>query len=209
MITQLSVRNFKSWRQIDNMRFAPITGLFGTNSSGKTSVLQLLLMIKQTVESTDRLQVLDFGNEKSPANLGSFQETVFTHATPGSMEWSLRWKLTKPLVIKTPENKEQYVFRGDEIGFRVAIAESEKKRLQVSELKYSFGGREFIMERKAGGKNNYELIDGVIARSKPLPSRPIVHNPVTSLPAKSTDSAILCVCLFRSIQHEYPCVSMG
>ena len=73
MITELSFSNFKSWKQIEKMRLAPITGLFGTNSSGKTSILQLLLMIKQTVESTDRLQVLDFGNEKSPANLGSFR----------------------------------------------------------------------------------------------------------------------------------------
>jgi len=41
MLTELSVNNFKSWKRIKQMRLAPITGLFGTNSSGKTSVLQL------------------------------------------------------------------------------------------------------------------------------------------------------------------------
>lgn len=157
MITELSVSNFKSWQRIPKMPFAPITGLFGTNSSGKTSVLQLLLMIKQTVESTDRLQVLDFGNDKSPANLGSFRETVFAHVVPGSMEWSLKWKLAKPLVIKKPENKEGVLFRGEDIGFRVAIAETEKKRLQVSRIDYSFAGREFTMKAKPGGKDTYEL----------------------------------------------------
>jgi predicted ATPase len=81
VITELSFGNFKSWKRAEKMRFAPITGLFGTNSSGKSSILQLLLMIKQTVESTDRLQVLDFGNEKSPANLGNFRDVIFSHDT--------------------------------------------------------------------------------------------------------------------------------
>ena len=54
MLTELSVSNFKSWKRIDRMRLAPITGLFGANSSGKTSILQLLLMLKQTAESPDR-----------------------------------------------------------------------------------------------------------------------------------------------------------
>ena len=50
MLTQLSVNNFKSWKSIPEMRLAPITGLFGANSSGKTSILQLLLMLKQTID---------------------------------------------------------------------------------------------------------------------------------------------------------------
>ena len=41
MITQLSFSNFKSWKRIEKMRFAPIAGFFGTNSSGKTSILRL------------------------------------------------------------------------------------------------------------------------------------------------------------------------
>ena len=56
MITELSFTNFKPWQSVDKMRLAPITGLFGTHSSGKTSILQLLLMLKQTVESSDRAE---------------------------------------------------------------------------------------------------------------------------------------------------------
>lgn len=46
MITSLQFRNFKSWRDTGEIRLAPITALFGTNSSGKTSLLQTLLMLK-------------------------------------------------------------------------------------------------------------------------------------------------------------------
>lgn len=157
MITELSLNNFKSWKQINKMRFAPITGLFGTNSSGKTSILQLLLLIKQTVESTDRLQVLDFGNDKSSANLGSFRDVVFSHESPGTIDCAIRWKLAESLRIKAPEDTNIDLFTGDEIGFHVEISENEKKRLVVNNVVYSFSGQDFTMRRKQSGKDNYEL----------------------------------------------------
>ena len=45
MITELTARNFKSWEDTGRLQFAPLTGLFGANSSGKTSILQVLLML--------------------------------------------------------------------------------------------------------------------------------------------------------------------
>lgn len=63
MLTRLQFQNFKSWIDVGAMRMAPITGLFGPNSSGKTSIIQLLLLLKQTVESSDRAQVLNFGDD--------------------------------------------------------------------------------------------------------------------------------------------------
>ena len=50
MITELRAQNFKSWRDTGDLPFAPLTAFFGANSSGKTSILQILLMLKQTVE---------------------------------------------------------------------------------------------------------------------------------------------------------------
>ena len=49
MITELSAQNFKSWQDTDALQFAPLTGFFGANNSGKTSILQILLLLKQTV----------------------------------------------------------------------------------------------------------------------------------------------------------------
>ncbi len=40
MIKCLHAKNFKSWKDTKSLPFAPITGLFGANSSGKTSLLQ-------------------------------------------------------------------------------------------------------------------------------------------------------------------------
>ena len=56
MITELRAQNFKSWQDTGALQFAPLTGLFGANSSGKTSILQVLLMLKQTVEQPGGLE---------------------------------------------------------------------------------------------------------------------------------------------------------
>ena len=42
MLTGMRMKNFKSWEDTGDLRLAPITGFFGTNSSGKTALLQML-----------------------------------------------------------------------------------------------------------------------------------------------------------------------
>ncbi len=50
-ITELSVAGFKSIRDEIKLSIRPLTVLAGANSSGKTSLLQPLLLLKQTVEA--------------------------------------------------------------------------------------------------------------------------------------------------------------
>lgn len=92
MITRLHIENFKSWRDTGELRFAPLTGLFGANSSGKTAILQFLLMLKQTVDSPDRKQVLNFGDERDPVMLGTFPDVVFQHDRSRPIRWSIGWR---------------------------------------------------------------------------------------------------------------------
>ena len=58
MLEKLRIQNFKFWQETGDIAFDSLTGFFGTNSSGKSSILQFLLMLKQTVESSDRSRVL-------------------------------------------------------------------------------------------------------------------------------------------------------
>ena len=157
MLTELSLTNFKSWQQISKMRLAPITGLFGSNSSGKTSLLQLLLMLKQTVESPDRAQVLNFGDDRSPTNLGSFRDVVYKHQKPGAMDLSLSWKLPKSLSITDPEARKAILFEGDALGFEAHIAENGAGRLVVDRMSYAFSEHRFTMRRKREGEAKFEL----------------------------------------------------
>ena len=157
MLTQLSMDNFKSWKRIEKMRLAPITGLFGTNSSGKTSILQLLLMLKQTIESSDRAQVLEFGDEKSLTNLGSFREAVYGHEKPGVINFSLNWNLSEPLDVKDPESKTDTLLTADHLAFQCSVGENGADRLAVTSLEYDVNGNRFVLKRKGQSGAKYEL----------------------------------------------------
>ena len=61
MFKQICMTNFKSWRETGPVRLGPLTGFFGANSSGKSSLLQMLLLLKQTAESKDLNLVLETG----------------------------------------------------------------------------------------------------------------------------------------------------
>lgn len=91
MLIELRIQNFKSWADTGEMRLAPITGLFGANSSGKTSILQFLLLLKQTVENTDPSRVLYFGGERSLVDLRSFFDVIHQHETSNDLDFSFHW----------------------------------------------------------------------------------------------------------------------
>ncbi|HED05011.1 MAG TPA: DUF3696 domain-containing protein, partial [Candidatus Fraserbacteria bacterium] len=77
MIKRLRIQNFKGWKDTGTVRMAPISLFFGVNSSGKSSIGQFLMMLKQTVESSDRKAVFYPGGKNSAVQLGSYLEMVF------------------------------------------------------------------------------------------------------------------------------------
>lgn len=91
MITHIRMKNFKSWQDSGSVKLAPLTGFFGTNSSGKSSLLQMLLLLKQTVGKDE---VLFFGDEKSLVNLGNFQEVIHGHKLGNELYLGLSCKLS-------------------------------------------------------------------------------------------------------------------
>ena len=102
MITELRAQNFKSWQDTGTLQFAPLTGFFGANSSGKTSILQVLLMLKQTAERpSDWNEPLYFGDEQSLINLGNFDAVIHKHKQDVSLNISVSWKLCKKIKIKS------------------------------------------------------------------------------------------------------------
>ena len=50
MIKTLRLQNFKAFEDTGEIELKPITVLAGPNSGGKSSILQSLLLLKQTLE---------------------------------------------------------------------------------------------------------------------------------------------------------------
>ena len=154
MITELTTRNFKSWEDTGKLRFAPLTGLFGANSSGKTSILQVPLMLKQTVERpSDWNEPLYFGDEESLVNLGNFDAVIHKHKQDLSLNISVSWKSSTVADInkyirfhnlKFPSHVEMlppsqgYRAPSEEISFSTNIARSAMNNFYYETDLYKF-----------------------------------------------------------------------
>ncbi|GHV27542.1 hypothetical protein AGMMS4952_09390 [Spirochaetia bacterium] len=82
MITSWRLKNFKSIKDLPDLKMAPLTILTGVNSSGKSSLLQSIRLISQTMMKKDDKYDLDH-NKSVPIvfnghliNLGRFEDVV-------------------------------------------------------------------------------------------------------------------------------------
>ena len=100
MITELNAQNFKSWQDTGKLQFAPLTGFFGANSSGKSSLLQLLLLLKQTVKQPPEWdEPLYFGDRESLVDLRSFGDAIHRPIKGPSLGISVSWKLPEKMSL--------------------------------------------------------------------------------------------------------------
>ncbi len=163
MISSLHIEGFKGWKDTGEIKLAPITVLFGGNSSGKSSIGQFLVMLKQTIQQSDRKTVLMFGGEKSSVDLGTPIDVLYNHDLTNRLRFSYTWDLTEKFAIdEDAEPKLTYnriKFSGD-----IGIENQETHLLEVGELKYNLYDNEketvnIVMKKNDGtdDKHQYEL----------------------------------------------------
>jgi len=135
MLTKLRVQNFKAWQDSGDIRLAPLTLLFGTNSAGKTSIAQLLLLLKQTAESPDRQRPLHFGDDRALVALGAFQGNVHGHDSRRNIRFELAWDLPSKLKFQNSYTGDSYETKN--ITFSAEVSASGGSQPYVQRLKYS------------------------------------------------------------------------
>ena len=139
MLTRLRIQNFKSWADTGEISLAPLTGLFGVNSSGKTAILQLLLLLKQTVESTHLSSPLHLGNDSALVNLGTMAHVLHKHQIPGTLTVDLGWTLLDPLDIVYPEEgPDSTLFDIQKLDFHTSIIGDGSRDPRVEQFYYQF-----------------------------------------------------------------------
>ncbi len=141
MLTQLALRNFKAWRDTGPVRLAPLTVFFGSNSAGKTSLLQFLLMLRQSAESRDRRQVLHPGDENTDVDLGTYRDLVYGHDTKRRIDFELQWTLPEAMQVADVLTDAHY--QGERMSFAGTVAtDREAARQWVERLSYTLGDPE-------------------------------------------------------------------
>ena len=183
MFTKIQMTNFKSWKESGQVRLAPLTAFFGANSSGKSSLLQMLLLIKQTTESPDRNIVL---KTDGYVDLGTPSE--MTHAETDFMRFALAWDFPPPssdgtslsdIRITVPNSNQVITLTGMEFETNLRI---DATKTHVESIRYRSPQDNFQVELKRADNNQYAIrlqVNGV------EPQRPQGRPRVNMKPQKS------------------------
>src|SRR5215469_15897023 len=78
MLREFEVANFKAFSGPEKIPIRPITLLYGPNSSGKSSILHVLLLIKQTLEESENPETLLLPKGRL-VDLGGYREFLHRH----------------------------------------------------------------------------------------------------------------------------------
>lgn len=146
MINQIQLKNVKAWRDSGAVALAPVTMLLGTNSSGKSTLLQSLLLLKQTVASPDRTIHLNLGGDEAHDffNFGDF-ENVITHGAHAPRQFELAFNFKR--------HGGERVQQGE---FACSYGKTSSGAVAIQELKLTAMGHQFRTIRR--DKGAYSLV---------------------------------------------------
>lgn len=154
MLRRLQFKNFKSWPKAD-IEFGRITGLFGTNSSGKTSLIQFLLLLKQTKDATDRAISLDLNGPY--VSLGVYRDMIHQHREKHTLSWSLAIQRDKDLSIVDPSGKRtSAITRSRDLEIESEVSAQDQGAV-AGRLAYQLGNIAFSLAPKDLRGREFEL----------------------------------------------------
>jgi predicted ATPase len=89
MLKKIRIKNFKCLQDTGELTMKPLTILVGPNSSGKTSLIQMLLMLRQTMDSTDKKNPLAANN--GWVQMGAYPGFIFKGEIDRNLEIELEY----------------------------------------------------------------------------------------------------------------------
>ncbi|WP_144735001.1 AAA family ATPase [Extensimonas perlucida] len=141
MFTRLRLINFKAWRDTGDLALKPVTMLLGTNSSGKSSLIQSLLLLKQTVQSPDRTVHLNLGGDEvnDLFNFGSFDD-VLNQAAESPRQFTMAFDFRRADSTRIKEGT-----------FECSYGQTSSGSVTVQTLKLQTDARRFLAVRRDKG----------------------------------------------------------
>ena len=107
MLTRIKLKNFRAFREEIDVRIRPITILIGRNSAGKSTLIKFLLMLQQTLESSEGAF---FATEGRHVSLGTFSDLKNSLSRSNSFQFTLELKtndLPDPAIRQIREQLQQ------------------------------------------------------------------------------------------------------
>lgn len=153
MLTRLAFTNFKAFPEVD-IELAPVTVLFGPNSSGKSTIQQFLLMLKQTKEAPDRALSLHLGGPY--VDLGDFADIIHRHDEKKTLTWAVEWEYWEAIKIIDPEGNRREALAESSVLTVQGEIESQNGAPTARNVAYTLGDHTFGLRRKTGSNTEFE-----------------------------------------------------
>ncbi len=145
MINQLTLENFQGFSSKQSVRLAPLTLIFGPNSSGKSSIARGLLLLQQSLNGYSGLnQGLTF---RGPAiDLASFSNVIHRHDLKNLLGIGLTVPFTSlpmPNIRPSGSGRHSEVMLKNltEVSYSLETSDEEVSRIRLA---YSFKPGEFV-----------------------------------------------------------------
>jgi predicted ATPase len=159
MLTSLRIRNFKAWKDTEDVRLAPLTVIFGANSAGKSSLGHLLLALKQTALATDRKRALHLGDTNSLIDLGTLSDCLYKHDLNSTLSFELTWDLPKPVTVRDLHESSN-TYKGNALSLNASLKADTKEQPEIQGFEYGLldGTKPVLdIEHKLNGGGKWSL----------------------------------------------------
>jgi len=144
---------------IEPINLKPLTVLCGTNNSGKSSIIQSLLLMKQSNIDTAKVPINNYVQEPIAFNglyvrLGDWTDVIYNHDIEG--EISFYWQSLGE--IKDSRRSRNYLINSNfNVTIKALNSENLKNRLFISKFIYRDSISNFSFELNKSGKETYSL----------------------------------------------------
>lgn len=174
MIESIEIDNFKCIEHSEKIEIRPITLIMGPNSSGKSSILKPLLVMKQTADSRDIQRSIQVDGPS--VKLGPFRGFVYNHDTHKKIrlrisfctDRSLSWRTKRQELIKGKRFHVRPVIHSipESIELELHLGISASEQTVTKWARYGFVDRhigQIFVEKSRGLKGAYS---GLVERDK-------------------------------------------
>jgi predicted ATPase len=134
MLISFSLSNFKGFKKLEPIALKPLTVICGANNSGKSSIIQSLLLMKQSAIGNGNMSldagiqeplILD-GEESAFVHLGDWADVIYRHETDNKM--SFRWQLNGDINVEINVDIES-VNSQNQVGKKLRVSRFQFKEL--------------------------------------------------------------------------------
>jgi AAA15 family ATPase/GTPase len=103
MIHSIEIKNFKAFSETEKIKMAPITLIYGPNSSGKSSIIHSIMLMKQSISTPSPIGGLVSNGLN--VDLGDYSSMVHRHELDRDINLSFEYSINRTGISHQSESK--------------------------------------------------------------------------------------------------------